>query len=104
LGRVILEGMTLGKATIATNHGGPTEIIENGISGFLVEPRNPQALADCMSQVMESPALRGRVGEAAQIRIRSLFDVQGYVTRVEAVYLSIWPEMDPAWQTSESAS
>ena len=104
LGRVILEGMALGKPTIATNHGGPTEIIEHGISGFLVEPGDPQALADCMSEVLESPRLRARVGNAAQERIRLLFDVRGYVTRVESVYLSFWPEMDRAWQTSESPS
>lgn len=103
MGRVILEGMTLGKPTIATNHGGPTEIIEPGISGFLVEPGNPKALADCMFEVLESPSLRARVGNAAQERIRSLFDVHGYVTRVERVYLSFWPEMERAWQT-ESAS
>ena len=34
----------------------------------------------------------------------STFDVRGYVTRVEGVYLSFWPEMDRAWQTSESPS
>jgi O-antigen/teichoic acid export membrane protein/glycosyltransferase involved in cell wall biosynthesis len=104
LGRVILEGMTLAKPTIATNHGGPTEIIEHGISGFLVAPGDPQALADCMSKVLCSPSLRARVGSAAQQRVRSLFDVRGYVTRVEGVYLSFWPEMDCAWQTSESLS
>ena len=104
MGRVILEGMTLAKPTIATNHGGPTEIIEHEISGFLVEPGDPQALADCMSKVLCSPSLRARVGSAAQERIRSLFDVRGYVTRVEGVYLSFWPEMERAWQTSESLS
>jgi len=104
MGRVILEGMTLGKPTIATNHGGPTEIIEHEISGFLVEPGDPRALADCMSKILCSPSLRARVGSAAQERVRSLFDVRGYVTRVEGVYLSFWPEMDRAWQTSESLS
>ncbi len=58
MGRVVLEGMTLRRPTIATDHGGPTEIIEHGISGFLVEPGNPQALADCMAEVLESPSLR----------------------------------------------
>ena len=104
MGRVILEGMTLAKPTIATNHGGPTEIIEHEISGFLVEPGDPRALADCMSKVLCSPSLRARVGSAAEERVRSFFDVRGYVTRVEGVYLSFWPEMDRAWQTSESAS
>jgi glycosyltransferase involved in cell wall biosynthesis len=103
MGRVILEGMTLAKPTIATNHGGPTEIIEHEISGFLVEPGNPQALANCMSEVLGSPSLRARVGQAAHERVRSLFGVDGYVTRVESVYLSFWPEMDRAWQTSESS-
>lgn len=104
LGRVILEGMALGKPTIATNHGGPTEIIEDRISGFLVEPGNPEALARCMLEVMGSSSLRARIGDAAQERIRLLFDVRGYVTRVEGVYLSFWPELGRAWQTSESAS
>ena len=104
MGRVILEGMTLAKPTIATNHGGPTEIIEHEISGFLVEPGDPRALADCLSKVLCSSSLRARVGSAAEERVRSLFDVRGYVTRVEGVYLSFWPEMDRVWQTSESAS
>jgi O-antigen/teichoic acid export membrane protein/glycosyltransferase involved in cell wall biosynthesis len=104
MGRVILEGMTLGRPTIATNHGGPTEIIEHEVSGFLVAPGDPKALADCMSRVLCSPSLRARVGSAAQERVRSFFDVRGYVTRVEGVYLSFWPEMARAWQTSESAS
>jgi glycosyltransferase involved in cell wall biosynthesis/O-antigen/teichoic acid export membrane protein len=104
MGRVILEGMTLGRPTIATNHGGPTEIIEHEISGFLVEPGNPQALADCLSEVLGSASLRTLVGQAARERIRSVFDVQTYVTRVEGVYLSFWPEMERVWQTSESAS
>jgi O-antigen/teichoic acid export membrane protein/glycosyltransferase involved in cell wall biosynthesis len=104
MGRVILEGMTLGRPTIATNHGGPTEIIEHEISGFLVEPGNPHALADCLSEVLTSPSLRARIGQAGKERIRSVFDVQTYVMRVEGVYLSFWPEMERAWQTSESAS
>jgi len=70
MGRVILEGMSLGKPVVATDHGGPREIIESGKSGFLVPPSDPQRLAECLLRLVRSPGLRRQIGEGALRRWR----------------------------------
>lgn len=47
---VILEAMSRGKIVIASNEGGPKEIIEHGINGFVVEPKNSQLLSETISK------------------------------------------------------
>ena len=44
--RVSAEACAMAKPVISTNHGGSREIIENNVTGWLVEPRNPGRLAD----------------------------------------------------------
>jgi glycosyltransferase involved in cell wall biosynthesis len=99
MGRVILEGMALGKPVIATDHGGPREIIETERSGFLVRPGDPTALADLLDRVIASPALRATIGRAAVARVSEHFSVTEYARRVQEVYLSFWPELRPkVWE------
>ena len=52
---VVLQGMALGKAVIATNLGGATEQIDDGVSGALVPPGDPAALADAICSLLEDP-------------------------------------------------
>ena len=51
-GRVSAEASAMSKPVIATNHGGSREIIENNVTGWLVEPRNPEDLAEKISYVL----------------------------------------------------
>ena len=63
-GRTIVEAMAIGTPVIATAVGGPAEIVEDGVSGRLVRPRDPAALAAAALELLASPeqrrALRGR--------------------------------------------
>lgn len=86
LGRVLLEGMTLEKPVVATNHGGPKEIIEHEISGYLLPPGDPAALAQCLDRLFASRELRAEIGRAARARIAATFGVAKYVAQVEEVY------------------
>jgi len=95
MGRVILEGMALGKPVIATDHGGPREIIEQGRSGFLVTPGDPAALAACLDRVLASADLRARIGSEAISHVAAHFSVTEYARRVQEVYLQFWPELKP---------
>src|SRR5262249_57484052 len=56
-GRVLLEGMAMGKAVIATDLGGPREIIEHGVSGFLVPPGDAVALAAAVETLIADPSV-----------------------------------------------
>jgi glycosyltransferase involved in cell wall biosynthesis len=64
-GRVTVEAMTQGRAVIATNHGGTVELIEDGVTGMLVPPADPKALATAIERLLADRPLRERMGQAA---------------------------------------
>jgi glycosyltransferase involved in cell wall biosynthesis len=64
-GRVTVEAMMLGRAVIATNHGGTCELIEDRVTGILVPPSDPKALAAAIEMLLGDAALRERMGQAA---------------------------------------
>lgn len=67
-GMVIVEGMALGKAVVATNSGGAPEIVTDGVNGMLVEPGDVQGLAGALSRLVASAELRRDLGTAARVR------------------------------------
>ena len=88
-GRVILEGMILRKPVIATNQGGPLEIIENGISGILIPPEDPKSLADNISFLFENKNISNIMGENARRRIEEKFNIIKTVKKIEELYSSL---------------
>lgn len=85
-GLVVLEAMSTGKPVVATAHGGPLEIIEDGRSGDLVPPGDTVAMADAIVALVEDPARRARVGALARERVLTHFTAEQYVGGVEAIY------------------
>jgi glycosyltransferase involved in cell wall biosynthesis len=85
-GRVILEGMVLGRPVVATNIGGPREIIEDGISGLLVPPDDPPALASAIGWLLSDGALRERVAGGGVQRAAERFHISRYMERVHELY------------------
>lgn len=74
-GRVIVEGMLAGRPVVAARAGGAREIIEHERTGLLVEPGNPQALADALRRLLEQPDLRKAFSEKGQSSARQRFSV-----------------------------
>jgi glycosyltransferase involved in cell wall biosynthesis len=66
-GQVVLEAMAVGTAVIASDEGGPAEIVTDGVDGLLVRPREPQELAAAMVRLGEDVELRHRLTTAAKI-------------------------------------
>lgn len=64
-GNVVLEAMASGLPVIAANAGGPTDIIEDGYSGYLVEPRNEKAFFNAIKNVLGDPKLYKTLRENA---------------------------------------
>lgn len=52
-GLTVVEAMTCGLPTFATCYGGPAEIIENGISGFHIDPYHPEQVTDILANFFE---------------------------------------------------
>jgi glycosyltransferase involved in cell wall biosynthesis len=85
-GLVLLEAMSLGKPVIATRAGGCLEIIEDGVSGLLVPPKNPAALSASVEQIIQNPAAAATLAQQGKERFLSLFTDQRMAAATAAVY------------------
>ncbi len=82
----ILEAMAAGRAVVATAIGGNDEAVVDGVTGLLVPPADPQALADALRTLLREPERRRRLGEAGRRRAEAEFSATAMVRRVAAVY------------------
>ncbi len=85
-GLAIVEAMAAGVPVVASDVGGPAEIIETGKTGFLVSPENPHALVQSIGKLLGDLTLRTEIVRAARERARSQFDMRRVIEEVEAVY------------------
>jgi glycosyltransferase involved in cell wall biosynthesis len=65
-GRTFLEGMAMGKAVIASNEGGPLDVITHEVDGLLIEPRDHRKLAASILRLLKDPAFSASLGKNAQ--------------------------------------
>ena len=85
-GRVLLEGMALGKPMVASGGGAVPEIVVNGGTGLLFEAGNSEALADCLSSLLANSARAARMGESARQRLARDFSIEHHVRAVQELY------------------
>lgn len=74
----ILEAMSSGLPTVATNVGGVPEIVAEGETGLLVSPADPAGLGRAIGRLVEDPGLRRRMGSAARSRAAERFDLPAF--------------------------
>jgi glycosyltransferase involved in cell wall biosynthesis len=77
LGVAIMEAMAMQVPVIATAGGGVAELVDDRVSGLLVEPGSPELIGDAMIQIMEQPSLSLKLGDAGRRRVKSSFRHQG---------------------------
>ena len=82
------EAMACGKPVVATEVGGVPEIIEDGVSGFLIRPRHPADAADRILRLLRDSDLRERMGASAKQRVAEKFDLRVNVTELVRLYAS----------------
>lgn len=83
---VVIEAMAMGKPVVGTAIGGTPEQIEDGVTGFLVRPGDPDELARALDRLLSDAELRRRMGEAGRRRFIELFEFEGFYRRMLAVY------------------
>jgi L-malate glycosyltransferase len=86
LGRSLLEAMALSVPVIATNLGGPPEIVRDGQEGFLVEPRDPGAWAAAIGRLAEHLEQAREMGRAGRLRVEQAFTVDHHLATILDVY------------------
>jgi phosphatidylinositol alpha-1,6-mannosyltransferase len=77
-GFVFLEAMQYGKAVVAANSGGAPEVVQDNVTGSLVEYGNTEQLARVLSDLCLNMTERERLGEAGQRRLRERFTFPGF--------------------------
>lgn len=82
----LLEAMACGTPVVACNSGGSPELIENGISGFLIPVNDSRALVSRVAELLAAPALRKSMGENARRRIEQSFSVEQVLPKMIAAY------------------
>ncbi len=87
LGIVLIEAMAAGKPVVATKVGGVPEIVEDGVTGILVPPRDSNAFADALLRIAKDEKLRWEMGKRGKERASSEFDIKIASQRYENLYL-----------------
>ena len=86
LPRVILEAMLMVKPVIACDIAGPSELIVDGETGFLVPVGQTKAIANAMLSLTKDSALRDQMGEKAKERVTRYFPVEKYANSVNKIF------------------
>lgn len=85
-GRVLIEAMAMEKPVISTNVGGPTEILEDGVNGILVSPKNPQIIAQAIIELTSNRKKSEEMGRRGRAEVQRRFNTDTYVTRMFVIY------------------
>jgi len=85
-GLVTVEAMACGKPVVGTNVGGIPDVIKDGINGFLVEPRNPQSMANKIIVLLKNPNLRTKFGASARKIVMEEFNIQKRIDKILSIY------------------
>jgi glycosyltransferase involved in cell wall biosynthesis len=85
-GMVALEAMERGRAVVASDVGGLPEIVEDGVTGTVVSPDEPEALAAALLELLRDPVRTAAMGAAGRDRALAAFSQDRCTDRVEELY------------------
>ena len=85
-GLINLEAMACEAPVVASAVGGIVEVVEDGKTGVLVPPAQPEALADAIGRVLANPTLARDMGRAGRKRVEEKFSWASVAERTEQVY------------------
>ena len=88
-GFVYLEAMACGLPVVACDGSGASEVIENGVTGFLVPPRNVDALHDVLDRLLSDESLRTEMGRRAREYVEREANSNDCLRRLEAFYCEV---------------
>ena len=89
LGTSLLDAMACSRPIVATEAGGIPEVVENGVTGLLVPPRDHTAMADAIVTLINDQARRRQMGDAGFARVNDRFTVERMIAGTAAVYARV---------------
>jgi glycosyltransferase involved in cell wall biosynthesis len=85
-GWTITEAMASARPVVATRVGGIPEVVADGETGLLVPPRNPQAVADAITRLLDDRDTRAVLGQAGRVRVERHFELGAAVSQILGLY------------------
>ncbi len=89
LPRAVIEAMAYGVAPVVTSVGGMPELVEDGVSGFVVPPKDPAALSSAIESLFRDRVLIEKLGQAARERIANDFHTSQTVRETSELYKAL---------------
>jgi glycosyltransferase involved in cell wall biosynthesis len=95
-GQVVVEAMCVETPVVVTSAGGLPEIVEDGLTGLVVEPKNSIALRDAIKRLLQDSGFRIRLGQAGNKSVREKFSLKQFIDRQWDCYSELldrekWP-------------
>lgn len=88
LSNALLEAMSQGVPVVATAVGGTPEAVQDGVTGLLVNPDDPQAFADAVIALLDDPSKREQFSSLARARVKRHFSIDAMISS----YCSLWED------------
>jgi glycosyltransferase involved in cell wall biosynthesis len=88
-GIAILEAMAMGKPVVASRVGGIPEVVRDGLTGLLVSPGNPEALALALVRLLQDPNSRQGMGRAGKQRVEEHFTLEHTMSTLQGLYAQL---------------
>ena len=79
----------MGLPVISTFHGGIPELVEDGISGFLVPERDPNAIAEKLNYLIAHPNIWEGMGKAGRVRVEEKYDMNKLNDELVEIYNNV---------------
>ena len=88
---VNLEAGATGKPVVGTCFGGTPEVVQDGVSGYIVNPLDTKKFAEKIMALLRDETLANKLGAAAQMRIMKEFSEETHVQKLTALYEKLLP-------------
>jgi colanic acid/amylovoran biosynthesis glycosyltransferase len=86
---VLMEAMAMGLPVVASALMGIPELVEDGVSGFLVRPGRADELQDALAAMAADPVLRAAMGEAGRRRVLEAFNIEDSARELECIFRDV---------------
>ncbi len=91
--RVLIEAAAMSRPIVSTSIPGVAEIVEDGVNGTLVPPRDAGALAKAIEELLDSPSLREEYGRAGRLKAEREYDDREVARRYVEEYQRAWTKV-----------
>ena len=93
--RILIEAAAMGRPMVSTTIPGVAEILEDGVNGALVPPRDANALAAAVEHLLDNPGLRSEYGAAGRLKAEREYDDRLVAQRYAEEYRKAWSKARP---------